>query len=55
MMNPDFLLNFILFRPSSSEVESSYRQIFPSVLGVQLSNRVSTTRFKEAMKSANEI
>jgi hypothetical protein len=55
MMNPDFLLNFILFVPSLSEVEKSYRTIFPSVLGIQLSNRMNSERFKEVIKSANEI
>ena len=54
-MNPNFLLNFILFAPSLSEVEESYRQVFPSVLGIQLSNHFSSARFKEVMEKANEI
>jgi hypothetical protein len=55
MMRPEFLLNFILFSPSQKEVEESYRTIFPSVLGVQLSSRMNVERFKEIMEQANEI
>jgi hypothetical protein len=55
MMRPEFLLNFILFSPSQKEVENSYRTIFPSILGVQLSNRMNAERFKGIMEQANEI
>jgi hypothetical protein len=55
MMRPEFLLNFISFAPSAKEVANSYREIFPSVLGIRLSNRVSRHTFREVVKSANEI
>lgn len=55
MMRPEFLLNFILFSPSVREVEDSYKEIFPSVLGIRLSNRVAADTFKKVLKDAKEI
>jgi hypothetical protein len=55
MMRPDFLLNFVSLAPSAQEVKDSYRAIFPSVLGIKLSNRVSSELFKKVMANANEV
>ena len=55
MMRPEFLLNFIGLNPEKSEVEESYRAIFPSVLGVQLANRINAGKFKEILEKANEM
>lgn len=55
LMRPEFLLNFISMSPSMKEVLASYRTVFPSVLGVRLSNRVSARTFRSVMASANEI
>lgn len=55
MMRPEFLLHFLLFSPSKAEVERSYRAIFPSIIGMQLSNRLSTQQFKSVLKTANEV
>ena len=55
MMRPEFLLNFILMNPEKADVEKSYRSIFPSTLGVQLSNRMDAQKFKEVMKQANDM
>jgi hypothetical protein len=54
MMRPEFLLNFIAFAPSGREVEASYRTVFPSILGVRLSNRVRSDLFRKVMRDANE-
>lgn len=55
MMRPEFLLNFISFAPTSKEVADSYREIFPSVLGIRLSNRVSDDTFRDVVEAANKI
>ncbi len=55
MMRPEFLLNFISFAPTLSEVSSSYNTIFPSILGVKLSNRVADHTFRDVVKRANEM
>ncbi len=55
MMRPEFLLNFISFAPSATEVLKSYRTIFPSVLGIRLSNRLHSESFKNVMEKANAV
>jgi hypothetical protein len=55
MMRPDFLLNFVSLAPSAQEVKDSYRAIFPSVLGIRLSNRLGSRAFKQVMANANEV
>jgi hypothetical protein len=55
MMRPEFLLNFISLAPTMSEVKDSFATIFPSVLGVKLSNRVADYAFKDIVRSANEV
>jgi len=55
MMRPEFLLNFISFAPSAREVMDSYRTVFPTVLGIRLSNRLQSETFRQVMKKANEI
>jgi hypothetical protein len=36
-IRPDFIYNYIAFRPTESEVAESYREIFPTMLGINLS------------------
>jgi hypothetical protein len=55
MMRPEFLLNFISMAPSTAEVSRSFERIFPTVLGVKLSNRVPAKAFRRVMEAANEI
>lgn len=55
MMRPDFLLNFIALSPSAEEVRRSFGNIFPSLLGVKLSNRMRRDIFKEVVKRVNEV
>jgi hypothetical protein len=38
MMRPEFILNFIAVAPSAEQVRESYGTIFPTLLGVRLSN-----------------
>lgn len=55
MMRPEFLLNFISFAPSARDVVASYRNLFPTVLGVRLSNRLQSHTFREVMEKANSV
>ena len=55
MMRPEFLLNFISFAPSEGDILASYRSIFPSVLGIRLSNRVHSESFRQVLEEANRI
>ena len=40
-LRPDFLYNFISYTPPKDVVETVYRDIFPNLLGIQISNHVS--------------
>jgi hypothetical protein len=39
-MRPEFVLNFIALSPKKQNVIDSYKSVFPSLLGVRLSNRL---------------
>ena len=49
-MRPDFLLNYIALAPSMSEVRKTYRNVFPSALGLELSRRMSPDALHGLMK-----
>lgn len=39
-MRPEFVLNYIALAPSKQKIMESYQTVFPSLLGVRLSNRL---------------
>ncbi|MHB0929441.1 MAG: hypothetical protein ACYC3W_11185 [Candidatus Nanopelagicales bacterium] len=39
-IRPDFLFNYISFLPSKSEVDDLYKSVFPTLLGVNISNHL---------------
>lgn len=49
MMRPDFLLNFITLAPNASEARKTLGHVFPSLLGIKLSRRVSDSTFHQIM------
>lgn len=53
-MRPEFILNFIALSPSTEEVRRSYATIFPTFLGVRLSNRMREDIFHDVMGMAKE-
>lgn len=55
MMRPEFLLSYVGFSPTLSEVRDSYRTVFPSALGVRLSSGIRTDLFEKVMRDAAEI
>ena len=40
-MRPDFLYNYISFTPNNEQVSQIYKNTFPNLLGVQISNHIS--------------
>jgi len=54
MMRPEFLLNFISLAPNSKAVKESFANVFPTLLGVKLSNRMDPKIFKSVMKDCKE-
>ena len=53
-MRPEFVLNFIAVAPSAEEVRKSYGTIFPSLLGVRLSNRLRSDAFQTVVEKIKE-
>jgi hypothetical protein len=45
MMRPDFLLNFIALSPSTAAVRKTFRNIFPSLLGIRMARRMDEAAF----------
>lgn len=54
ILRPDFVLNFICLSPTTEEVRRSYEEIMPSLLGVQLSNRMREDVFHDVMRRLDE-
>jgi len=54
IMRPEFLLNYIAFAPTARQVSESYKQVFPTILGVSLSKGVSPSLLHSVLESARE-
>ena len=54
IMRPEFLLNFIALSPTMSEVRNAYKDVFPTLLGVKLGNRMRPDLFHGIMEKARE-
>lgn len=54
IMRPEFLLNYISLSPKMEEVRASYEAVFPTLLGVQLSNRLKPETFNTFMNQVSE-
>ena len=54
MMRPEFILNFISIAPSAEKVRASFGSIFPTLLGVRLSNRMRNDVFEKVMQSVRD-
>ena len=54
MMRPEFALNFIAMSPKYAEVRRAYENIFPSLLGVRLANRVKEEVYRDMMTKVRE-
>ena len=54
IMRPEFLLNFIALSPSCGEVRENFKNIFPSIFGIQLGHRLKEETFHAIMNSVKE-
>ena len=52
IIRPEFILNFVALSPTTEEVRKSYGTIFPTLLGVRLSNRMREDIFHDVMARA---
>lgn len=55
IIRPEFILNFIALSPTAAEVHQTYKSVFPSLLGVRLSNRMREEVFHDVMNKLNEV
>ena len=55
MMLPEFLLNFISLNPSMEEVQRNFEKVFPSLLGVKLSNRMRDEVFTLVVDRVRQV
>lgn len=50
LMSPEFLMSFIDVIPSLDQVRQSFSGVFPTILGVRLSNRMNETDFLKVLR-----
>ena len=55
IMRPEFILNFIALSPTTAEIRRSYDTVFPTLLGVRLSNRMRDDVFHDVMGRARDL
>ena len=55
IIRPGFLLHYIAFAPSTEQVRRAYKRVFPTLLGIKLSNRMKDEQFDELMRNAREV
>lgn len=55
LMRPEFLLSFLDVLPSLDEVRKSFGSIFPTILGIRLSNRISEGDFAGFLKKYSDL
>jgi len=49
IMRPEFLLNFLTLAPSAASARDAFRDVFPSLLGVNLARRVPQRSFHDLL------
>lgn len=54
IMRPEFILNYIALMPSKKSVIDSYREIFPTILGITLGKRAPEPMIRAILTSARE-
>lgn len=54
IMNPDFLIKFLTLAPSVSDVRKSYRNLFPSLLGLKLARRMDENELQNVLCKVKE-
>lgn len=54
IMRPEYILNFIAMSPSCKNVRDSFKNIFPSVFGIQLGHRLKESVFHKVMSDVKQ-
>jgi len=54
IMRPEFLLNFFSLSPSVRDIRDSYKSIFPSVMGLQMGNRLPDKLFHKVLEQVEQ-
>ncbi|MFK7822707.1 MAG: hypothetical protein AB8G05_01015 [Oligoflexales bacterium] len=54
LLRPEFLLNFISMSPKHHDVRNAFKDIFPSLLGIRLANRVEPNVLHDMLKKIDE-
>jgi hypothetical protein len=54
LMRPEFILNFIALSPTTAQVRESYKNIFPTILGIRLAGRIREDVFHDLMAKVKE-
>ena len=55
IIRPEFILNFVSLSPTTEAVRRSYRTVFPTILGIRLSNRMREEIFRKVLGRAKEV
>lgn len=55
LMRPEFIVHFLASFPPVADVQKSYAEIFPTMLGIKLSNRMDEGAFKKVLEEAKGI
>jgi hypothetical protein len=55
LIRPEFLLNYIALTPSMHAVRNSFEEVFPTILGVRLSNRMREDDFRKIVNDAKDM
>ena len=55
IMRPEFILNFVALSPTTEQVRRSYNAVFPTLLGVRLSNRLREDIFRDTLRRIKEV
>ena len=55
IIRPDFILNFVALSPTTEAVRKSYGAVFPTLLGIKLSNRMREQVFLDVMGKVKEM
>lgn len=54
IMRPEFLLNYFALSPSAAEVVKSYKNIFPTVMGLQMGHRLREDVYRKILSKVND-
>jgi len=54
IIRPEFLLHYIALVPSRKDVKETYKSVFPTILGIKLSGRISPAEYHKILKGIQE-